>query len=447
MSQHKKIIIGVVFAVILAVGLAVAAISFGAIGNSTTQTTSKLSGAPSVLIVQLTDPPTVPAGTASLNLTYASISLLVSEPVLGTTTLTSTTISSGSTVTSTITSTSTIKGQVSPTTVTITKSATIDLLQLQNISQTIASADLPSGTTIYSVTFTVTSISISVNGVTSTVSLAGGNTLLVTLARPGVLEGSTNAVLLELNPTIVNTPSGYQMIPSSVGIMRPQSEVSDQDEQVGSQNQLTNQDQSDLEHANGQVSSNLVFLSVSGSTTKLTVQVNNTGTSPVDLVAIGFHGNFTNLACSTTITSTMSNDNSKQDENSQGCEHPDEVVFIPVLNSGTSTTSSSSSSSSTTTTTTGQVCTSGQMNLVNAGERSHDENGHQLVLNPGECLTLTFSGVISFGGNTLVPSTLAGENYTVHVIASNGAEMKLDCTLPLSSTSCTAVSSNQGEDS
>jgi len=37
-------------------------------------------GAQSVLVVQLTDPPKVPAGTSSLNLTYSAAVLVVSEP-------------------------------------------------------------------------------------------------------------------------------------------------------------------------------------------------------------------------------------------------------------------------------------------------------------------------------------------------------------------------------
>ena len=461
MSEYKKkILLGATFAVIVAVGLAIAAISFGPpTGTTNQQTTSEVLGTPSVLIVQLTDPPIVPAGTTSLNLTYSAINVLVSEPGVQTSTSTTTIVSGSSTVTSTITASSTNQnGQVTPQTITLTPksgSATVDLLKLQNISQTIASSNIPNGSTIYSVSFTVSSMTIEINGVSYPVTLAtGGNTLLVTLVNPTALSG-TNAVLLDLNPTIISTPSGYQMIPSSIGVIRPHSEVSSQDEKIGSQHQLTNQDQNEIQHAKGQLSASLTALSVSGSTTTLTVQVSNTGSSPVRLVAIGLHGNFTSQSCTTSTSSTTSA-NDHYHEHPQGCESPNEVVFIPGVAAGTSsstsTTMSSSSSSITTssTATTTNSCVAGQMNLVNSGGGRSDDSadGHQLILSPGQCITLTFSGTMSFGqsSNVLVPSTTAGQNYTVHVIASNGAEMSLSCALPLSSTSCMVVSNSQGQD-
>ena len=53
-------------------------------------------------------------------------------------------------------------------------SATVDLLRLQNVSQTIASTSLPTGTTIYSIGFTVQSVSIDVNGTIYPVTLPPG---------------------------------------------------------------------------------------------------------------------------------------------------------------------------------------------------------------------------------------------------------------------------------
>ena len=171
---------------------------------------SAQAGGQALLLVQLTDPPVVPTGTASLNLTYSAIDLIVTE-----------------------------QGQNSLVTtndVTITPlggSATVDLLQLQNVSQTIATANIPTNSTIYSVSFTVTGISIGINGTSSTVALAtGSNTFQVTLAKPAIVGGTT-AALLELNPVIVNTPTGYQMIPSAVAIVKGSSQITHQDETVG----------------------------------------------------------------------------------------------------------------------------------------------------------------------------------------------------------------------
>ena len=95
MSEYKtKIVLGAVLAVIIAVGLAGATImlapqtgttvsiqsqqsSQNSQNTSTSQqllsTSTAILGAQSVLIVQLTDPPIVPAGTTSLNLTYTAL--------------------------------------------------------------------------------------------------------------------------------------------------------------------------------------------------------------------------------------------------------------------------------------------------------------------------------------------------------------------------------------
>jgi hypothetical protein len=467
MSEYKsKIVLGAVLAVIIAVGLAVVSLGLGA-GQVTgtqsqlsTTTTQQLLGSPSTLIVQLTDPPIVPEGTTSLNLTYSSISLLVGEPVLVPVTETSAITTSGSTVTTTITTESTTStGQVTTQTVSITPSggsAKVDLLKLQNISETIGSAKLPSGSVIYSVSFTVSGIAIEINGTNHSVTLAtGSSTLLVTLTNPGIVQG-TNAVLLDLNPTIVNTTSGYQMIPSSVGIMRPQAEISNQDQHVGTQQQITNQDHDDFDHVKGQVSANLQALSVSGSTTTISVFLNNTGNAPLQIEGIGVHGNFTLQSCATSTTTTTTTTNEFDHYlNFHMCFSQNEVVFVPVVTgTSTSTTTSSTGTTTSTSTTTGtSSCMTGQMSLVNAiavmtpDHVSDQPAFSKLVLSPGQCITLTFSGQISFGqsGNVLVPSTLPGQHYLVNIIASNAAQETLDCALPLTSSSCTVANAFPGQ--
>ena len=451
MSEYKtKIVLGVVLAVVIATGLAVAsmAIAPNIFGSSTQSqhSTSQLSG-PSVLLVQLTDPPIVPAGTTSLNLTYSSISLLVAEPSTTTETSTST-ITSPTTSTTTTTITKTLSNVVNtPQSVQITPtgSVTVNLLKLQNISQTIASAKLPNGSTIYSVSFTVSSIAIAVNGVTYPVTLAtGGSSLLVTMAKPAILEG-TNAVLLDLTPTVVNTTSGYQMIPSSVGIIKPQSEITNQQYQIGHQDKLTDQEQQDIHNAAGQVTAGLTALSVSGSTTTISVRVDNTGNAAIDLVAIGIQGSFTaqNPSCTTTTTSTTTTSTTSTSDGDHqsfhfplGCEGPfglNEMVFVPA--------SSTTTTSTTTTTTTSTSCSTGTMSPVDLGGMG--DNNH-LSLSPGQCVVLTFSGTITFGGHgvTLVPNTSSGQQYLVHVIGSDNAQMTLSCTLPASATSCTQIQNN-----
>jgi hypothetical protein len=402
--------------------------------NSLTGHSSSYQGPQSTLVIQLTDPPHVPALTSSLNLTYTSLALLVGEPT-GT------------------------QGQMVTTTDTVTPSggsATVDLLRLQNVSQTIASANLPNGSVIYSVTFAVSSISIDVNGTVSSVSLAsGGGSFGVTMAEPSMLHG-TNVALLQLNPVVVDTPTGYQLIPSAVGVIRPAHGQGE--EVVGSEHPLSTEDQQNLDHAAGNVSASLVMLAVSGNTTSVTVQVNNTGSVPIELNAIGLHGNFTvyGNVCQTSTSTTESHTTTGDHETSTTSvthtesymaahmcefpEHTDQVVFVPVVQSQDHTSTTSSSSS---TTTASNTCSAGQMSLVNGNVQDGQDRG--LSLSPGQCVNLTFAGKIMFGDShfVLVPSTAPGQTYIVHIIASNGANMQISCSLPLGAASCKALPQSQ----
>ncbi len=414
--------------------------------SSGSSSTSGLAGPQSLLIVQLTDPPQVPSGTKSLNLSYSSLSLLVGEPSSG--------------------------GKLTTTTVNVAPtggSAALNLLKLQNVSVTIASANLPNGSIIYSVTFTVSSLMINVNGTALPVTLAtGGSTFTVTIAQPSALQG-TNVALLQLNPIVVGTPTGYQLIPSAVGVMRHSQGQGE--EQVGSQHQLTKQDDGELENARGNVTANLLALSTSGNSTTVTVQVKNSGNATVMLNAIGLHGNFTTSgtgcsgktstttsASTTSSTSTTSHGSSTHSEtrsethtnesqnSHRQCElpeHMNEVVFVPVSAAASTTTSTTTT---TTGTTTSAACTSAQMKLVN-GDSGNEGNDRGFALSAGQCINLTFTGTITFGesGNALVPSTTAGQSYDVHIIASSGANLQLSCVLPLGAASCKVETQSQSE--
>jgi hypothetical protein len=420
---------------------------------SVSSTSFSAAGPQSLLVVQLTDPPQVPQGTRSLNLTYTSLSLLVGEP------------SSGGKV-NTVSVNSTPAGG----------SATLDLLKLQNVSQTIASANLPNDSIVYSVTFAVSGIAINVNGVVSQVTLAvGGNSFSVTISQPLPLRGE-NVALLQLNPIVVGTPTGYQLIPSAVGVIK--SAQGQGEEQVGYQHQLTNGDDHYLHNAHGNLTANLAALSVSGTTTTVTVQVSNTDSVDVLLGAIGLHGNFsvsgtscssttsttttsTSTRTSTTSTSTTTQRSSSHSETRtsesfqfpcQLFEHMNEVVFVPVAPStsttssshSTSTTTSSHSTSTTTTTaTTSTACTSSQMSLIN-GNGGNEGDNRGFLLRAGQCVSFTFSGKIALGesGNVLVPSTANGQSYEVDVIGSEGANLQLTCVLPLGANSCRTDTQN-----
>src|SRR5579875_2061447 len=415
----------------------------------------------SVLAIKLTDPPQVPDGTQWLNMTFTQVSLLVAEPT-------------GS------------SGQVNMKTVTITPqsgSSTVDLLALQNYTYTLAQANLPQGSVVYSVT--VSAIEIDVNNTQSTVTITGGaNTLQAVIANPKSLAGD-NEALIQLNPVVVNTPSGYELIPSTVAVITP----SHGQEHEGGMSTLSQQEKQDLEEATGNLSVKILSLSVSGKNTTFMLLVNNTGSIPVQLVAVGLHGEFnvTGPACR---AGQEGNNGQGQGDNNQGgngmgdhnngegnsgnsasvvalnpadhgeCEHPDQVVFIPLNTSSTqatSTTTSSTTSTTTTTTTTTSAssakCQVFNMSVVNGEDGNDNSQGDEnqqsagIVIQPHKCVELMFKGVIGFGSSnlTLVPSLTTGSTYTIHIIASNSAEQKLECTVPVSPASCKPVTSDNND--
>lgn len=359
--------------------------------STRSSTSTGIQGQTAQLVIQLTDPPQVPELTTSFNMTYSSLSLLVGEP-------------SGH------------PGEFNTTTIAVIPtngSGTLQLLRLQNISETLGTLTLPDGSIIYSVSFAVTSLKIEVNGTASTVALAGGgSTLTVTISSPHQLSG-TNVALLQLNPVVVQTPTGYQLIPSSVGIIRHSQ--GEEGQQPGSYHDLSQNDTEALHNVYGNLTATLTAFSVSGNVTTITVQVKNVGNGSVDLNAISFHGNFTAVG-------SCGNGGDGEHHDSHDCHSsdlPQNVIFAPVNG-----------------TVSGTACANLTMQQPGSDEEGYDRSG--LTLGQGQCVDLTFTGMISLGGSnqTLVPSTLNGQVYTLHVIASDGANLDLTCTLPAGPASC-----------
>jgi hypothetical protein len=419
MSVRRKTIAYAAAALLVSVAIIASSVLYlGIPVPGVTTSSSALGPQSATLAIRLTDPPQVPSLTTSLNLTYSSLDLLVGEPT-----------GSG--------------GQLTTKSATVTPSggsATVDLLKLQNASQTIALADLPNDSILYSVTFNVSSISIDVNNTISSVALAtGGTSFQVTIAQPSPCHTGDFA-LLQLNPVVVNTPTGYQLVPSAVGVMGH--EVNRGEDTLGSRHGITTGDNDHLQKAQGNVTSSLTALSVSGNTTTVTILVNNSASFPIDLNALGLHGNFTVVGeiCGTKGWGMggegMSGGSQQQGDHTgppHMCElpvHMNEVVFVPVPPNAPATT------------TTSNQCLSATMTLVN-GPGPDDHDGMSLA--PGQCVKLTYVGEISFGEApfVLIPSTSPGQTYVLHVVASNGANQMESCQLPLGPNSCKPLAPQQ----
>jgi hypothetical protein len=141
--------------------------------------------------IQLTDPPTVPAGTQQLLVSYSSVQVHVS----------------GSNSTS---------GWV-----TASGSGTINLMALQNTSQTIAKASVAANSTINIVRFNITSAKITINGTTYNVSSPNSR---VTVSVTGAEKiNSSSAVLVDFHPSVNVHGSGsattYLLVPAASAIV------------------------------------------------------------------------------------------------------------------------------------------------------------------------------------------------------------------------------------
>ena len=401
-GYRKKILIGVVLALILAASLAVT-VNMIAGGRSI----EKLSGSFSTrsqLILELTDPPSVPIGTTSLNLTYSQIELSVLEPQVN---------GFSSQILSIVPA---------------SNSETVDLMAIQNTSETLAISSLENGSKLTSATFIVSKIQAIINGTVNTITLAtGGNTLTVEFTNPAYVVGARNALLLEFSPSIINSSSGYQMVPSSSAALKPQTEITGKDGKIGNTQQVSAFDRDRLHHGKGSIDADLLSLATSGNITTISVQVTNTGNSSERLVLFGIHGDFT-WACPNVSGESY-------DVNRECDDGVHEIVMIPgephIATTGTTTISG---------------CAPRHISLVNKPDIENDL-ANPIVMNPGQCLTFNFSGTIPFENGVIVPSMNSGQKFDVHVFAADGVQIKIGCILHSSdSPKCSAENDDNGQD-
>ncbi|HUB92478.1 MAG TPA: hypothetical protein VL945_00810 [Candidatus Saccharimonadales bacterium] len=143
----------------------------------------------SSLSIQLTDPPHVPSNTESLNITYSSLQLEVTN-------------SSGSAW------------------VTTYVSGSADLMALVNLSKTIGSADIPLNSTVSKVRLNITSATITINGTSYAVTPASRQ---LTGDVSGSAGRNSSTLVVDLSPTIVtiftSNSTVFVMVPSLRGVI------------------------------------------------------------------------------------------------------------------------------------------------------------------------------------------------------------------------------------
>ena len=221
MSTTRNVVISAVIAAVIAITLVSATIlSPGLVSSKTSSSsTSAAQSGTGTLAVMLTDPPTVPDGVTALYATYNNIAVHVSGA-------------------------GNQSGWYD-----LHSSGQINLMGVVNVSQTVASASIPSG--VYNVLrFNVTSAQVTYNGANYTALLLENQqgASVITVAIPGgvqVSNAQTSAAMLDLTPTVLllgnHTDPSFAFIGAARAYTLPAQSYSRDDLKVGSRVDLTKQ--------------------------------------------------------------------------------------------------------------------------------------------------------------------------------------------------------------
>ncbi|MDE1865349.1 MAG: DUF4382 domain-containing protein [Candidatus Micrarchaeota archaeon] len=160
--------------------------------------------------VQLTDPPSVPQGTQQLLVSYSSVEVHVSG--------------------------SNQSGWVSA-----QGSGTVDLMGLQNFSETIADASVAANSTINLVRFNISSIKVMINN--STYNVTSPNNQVTVSVTGGQKINSSAAVLVDFYPTVNSHASGnataYVLVPAATAVVINSNSTVSVNTAVGARSSIT----------------------------------------------------------------------------------------------------------------------------------------------------------------------------------------------------------------
>jgi len=336
--------------------------------NPLSSVTPNQTPAAASFMVMLTDPPTVPAGTTVLNLTYSDVSLHVVYP------------------------------NEPADWLLVSASGTVNLFSLVNMSQTIASTTIPINSTVDKIRFTIADVKAEINGTVYPVT-ALSNTLVISVANSQVNE-TLSGVLVDFNPTLLRIQATdsdgapvdyYVLVPSATAAFV--TSLSREQVKVGTIVELRQNLREKIVRVVEDFSNNVTIvsasLSVNGNITSLNVTLTNEGNVAFKIFGLTLHGEFN-------ATRTW--------ETSKPGHMPGEVVerihpdTIPFKANGSS--------------------------LAPVFGVDHEGNGLSwLLLEPGQTATLSFSGVIALQpdmgnmkGPALVVTPIVGDNYTVRLM-------------------------------
>jgi len=221
--------------------------------------------------VLLTDPPTVPAGTTQLNLTYTDVSLHVIYP--------------------------NDTAEWLP----VGASGTVNLFSLVNMTQTLATITIPLNSTVDKVQFTIANVTAIINAETYNVTSLS-DTFVVKVAN-GLVNQTDSGVLIDFNPTLVQIQATdendtvvyyYVLVPSANAIIV--NELGPRHLKVGTIIEIGENNRVRLVRVKEDFSKNLTIVSatltVDGNATGLSVTLKNEGNVTFRVFGLTLHGEF-----------------------------------------------------------------------------------------------------------------------------------------------------------
>jgi hypothetical protein len=296
----------------------------------------------STFAVLLTDPPTVPAGTTQLNLTYADVALHVIYP------------------------------NNTEAWLPVGASGTVNLFSLVDVTQTIASTTIPMNSTVDKVQFTIANVTAVINSQTYNVT-ALSDTFIVKVAN-GAVNQTLSGVLIDFNPTLVQIQASdendatvfyYVLVPSANAMIV--NDITSEHVRVGTIIKIGENHRIQIVRVKEDFTKNLTIVSatltVNGNTTGLSVTLKNEGNVTFRVFGLTLHGEF-----NTTQSWRSRKFGDRWHEECRVKVHPETIPF--KLN-GTSLIPL----------------------YATAGERVKPFSS--VTVRPGDTITLNFSGVIA----------------------------------------------------
>jgi len=364
-----------------AVLLAVAIIGVSLLANPAMLPKPKQTYASTSFAVMLTDPPTVPAGTTVLNLTYSNVLLHITYP----------------------------NGTIEW--LPVNASGTVNLFSLVNMTQTLASVVIPVNSTVDMIQFTIADVKAVVNGATYNVT-ALSSTLVIKVEN-GLVSQTLSGVLLDFNPTLVQIQATdangtlvnyYVLVPSATAVVV--NNLSEDELKVGTIVKIGENNHVKLVRVEEEFQKNMTIvsasLSVNGNVTTLLVTLKNEGSLAFRVFGLTLYGDFNATHTLSAQRGGEGEGNGKgkhgaSDENVEGV-HPRTIPF--------------------------KVNGSSLVPLIGAGddEECGGKDLSSLLLQPGNSAALSFKGVIAVqpgkndnGWPTMVFTPIVGDNYTLRL--------------------------------